>query len=186
MDINTLSLGKEFNESNVRICTIDGIKHIAIYDLISAICQVKNQHDMFMRLKAENNEILQSINSFQFPGRGQKNTPISNIETATEIIMILPGKRAKQYRKAAVRSLLNVMNPSEDFIKEITERFELQQDELSKKSIFSNEDKSVYLSPRAYNDTHIYVRIRFPDEYIRPTDNRKTLTLNILKFGIAY
>ena len=128
------------------------------------------------------------FHDFKFSGRGQRYTPVTTVDNAVEIIMLLPGKRARQYRQTAIRALLDVMNPTDEFVDQITNRLELQKAEAAKPQnlLVNRDDKITSLAPRAYNDTHGYIRIRYPDEYIQNADNRKALTLDIIKFGIAY
>jgi hypothetical protein len=37
MDIKKYSLGSEFHDSKARICTIDGVRRIAVIDLVHAV-----------------------------------------------------------------------------------------------------------------------------------------------------
>lgn len=187
MELEVLSLGEEFKNNNVRVCRINNVKKISIYDLITAICGSKNVHDTFKRFSTENPDILEKCSNFKFPGRGQGESPVADTEIAMEIILELPGKRAKQYRSAAAKVLLNYMNPSEEFIKTINDRLDDYESNSTQNNFLVNtEEKVTTLSHRAYNDTHVYVRVRYPDEYIKEIDNKKALTLNIIKFGIAY
>jgi hypothetical protein len=186
MEIEKLSLGSEFQGTKARVCTIDGIRYISVFDLITAVTggSADGVTTTWKRIKEDDFEVGAKCSDYQFPGKAQRKTPITDVETAVEIITLLPGKRAKQYRKAGVKALLNVMNPSQDFVNEMTERFELQA--RNQNFLCATADKVVSLASRPYTDTHLYVRIRLPAEYLKSVQNRKALTLSILKFGITY
>lgn len=41
--------------------------------------------------------------------------------------MVLPGKRAKRYRVAAVEALRNYINPTEELVQDVIERYRQQE-----------------------------------------------------------
>jgi hypothetical protein len=52
-------------------------------------------------LKPENGAFFQGLEKYQFPGRGERNQYVLTHSEATGLAMILPGKRAKAFQKAA-------------------------------------------------------------------------------------
>ena len=189
MNIELFSLGTEFNETQARVCTFRDVKMISIMDVVTTTggWTRDTASHAIVRLKDEHPEVFAQCEEYQFPGRGQKPTLVANIQTAIEIVLLLPSKRAREYRKKAVQALLNLMSPTEEFILQVTERFEAQQDGIKDHNMLINRsDKVTSLASRAYNETHVYVRIRYPDEFVQEVDNRKALTLDIIKFGITY
>ena len=178
----------EFNNENSRICTINGHKYIAVLDILMLVCSQDQKHasKTLSRMKDTYPEITPKMRSHQFSGRGQKSIEVTDLDNALNIILLLPGAGAKNFRKKAIESLKNVMRPTEEFIEEMTERMGLQRSTIPKSVLFQDETKIVTKSSRSYEDAYIYVRIRRPPEYLIDNNEGKMLTLQVIKFGIAF
>ena len=46
---------------------------------------------------------LSKLDRLQFPGRGQRDTPIADVRGIVEIAMLLPGRRAARVRRQAAK-----------------------------------------------------------------------------------
>lgn len=162
-------------------CVIDDVDYISINDIIKT-CSGSSSNTVLKRLEKEHPELISRCQKFRFANTKSASL-VADVETAVEIMLILPGKHVHKYRELATKLLLLVMNRDEEYVKQILDRIEGQ---ASNKILASDTTKTTYSSSRAYTETHLYVRIRYPDEYVGVTDNLKALTMDIIKFGIAY
>jgi hypothetical protein len=118
------SIAKTSCESNIRT-TPDGI-YFAVYDIISSVTGNKNPwvtwKDMKPKLSSTMTAKINSGtlgggseggNSFQkkytFPGQGQKPTPVVNALGAAEIMLLLPGSRASDFRSSVGANAVRYM-----------------------------------------------------------------------------
>lgn len=155
MELSKLNLGEEFN-SKARICSIGGVKKISIYDLITAVSGARNPYETLKRIYDVHEEFKEKYSEYTFPGKGQRTTPVANVETALELVLLLPGTRAQQYRQSAVKALLQVMNPSEEFVQQIQSRLEDLQVAQNQNFLINNE-KQVTTCPLGRTMTHMFM-----------------------------
>lgn len=90
-------------EGQVIRSTGDG--RFSIYDVLVAfgVCGVKDCRNVFKRICDKYSEVLTFSENFKFPGRGQRETPISTEEGMYEILMLCPGKRGAEFRAWAAK-----------------------------------------------------------------------------------
>ena len=69
---------------------------ISVIDVAAAITGKTNSAAMqdFQRIGKKYPETITKCDTFRFRGRGQQDTPIANLATMVEIIMLLPGSTA--------------------------------------------------------------------------------------------
>lgn len=86
-------------EENIRH-TEDG-EWWSVYDVIRFVCgtPVRNRSLLFKRITATYSEVFSKVRRLQFPGKGQRHTPVMNERGILELIMLLPGIKAAKYRK---------------------------------------------------------------------------------------
>ena len=68
------------------------------------------------------------MENFQFPGKGQRLTPVATLQVFLEILVLLPGKLANTIREEAVRTLIRAMNGDPTLVEEIIARIKDPQD----------------------------------------------------------
>ena len=77
-------------------------------------------------LRAKYPEVAEKIISIKFPGRGPHNTSATDLVTAVEVMMLLPGERAELVRAAAARLFVRYHGGDFQMIEEMLRRREVQ------------------------------------------------------------
>lgn len=83
---------------------------------------------MWSELSERFPEVVQKTDYFQFPGQGQRPTPVATLQVFIEILVTLPGKLANTVREEAVRTLIRAMNGDPTLVEEIVERIKNPED----------------------------------------------------------
>ena len=75
---------------------------VSIYDVISAVTGMDGNHagKAFRDLAADFPEVHSVGVNFKFPGRGQRETPVTDARGIIEFVMLLPGRHAYSKRSA--------------------------------------------------------------------------------------
>lgn len=83
-------------------------RKISVIDLIMAETGKGRKYasETLIHLLHKYPELQEGVGYDQFPGQGQRLTPIVNLENAIQIALLLPGKRAAQLRREAAVMLL--------------------------------------------------------------------------------
>lgn len=82
---------------SVRV-TPDG-RRISVFDTISVFSGITNPWTAWNNLCKAHPEVLQTVEVFQFPGKGQRSTPTMDRTGICMLIMVLPGKGAADTRR---------------------------------------------------------------------------------------
>lgn len=90
----------DYGDHEVRV-TAD--RRFSVYDVLVAfgVCNSSDVRMVFKRMKEGHSEVVTFCDDFKFPGRGQRNTPITDEEGIYQILMLCPGKRGAEFRKWA-------------------------------------------------------------------------------------
>jgi len=93
---------------------------VSVYDLIAAVknCPDAARKD-FWRIKEDHPEVGESVLYFKFPGRGQRETPVTDARGAICVINLLPGKRAAEFRLKAADIVVRALGGDETLVQEI-------------------------------------------------------------------
>ncbi len=187
---SVFDLAGEFGDE-VRTTVIDSVVYASVYDLISEAIRTKNPRDGFARLKITNPVLVNSCKWFQFPGQGSRNTPIADKRTIMKIIMELPGSKAQKFREQGAITVLKVLFPDEDFIDQLRVRMDdnIQEEDDENAPVTCKilaPERTLQIPSRLHTHTSCYIRVRMPQKYLRSSHDRKQLTLDVIKFGIAY
>lgn len=76
----------------------------SIFDMIKVLGGQKNPRDVWQRLTETHSEVVGKCDNFQFPGKGQRNTPVAKTkEDAYYILGLLPGAVGRKYRDQAAK-----------------------------------------------------------------------------------
>jgi hypothetical protein len=130
--ILALPFGSEDVPSSIRI-TPDG--RISVYDGIGYTTGQKNPHDAWKRIVEPYPEVLAKCENFQFPGKGQRETPVATLQVFLEILVLLPGRVAAQVREKAVKTLVRAMQGDLSLVEEILDRIHSSQDLINLENI---------------------------------------------------
>jgi hypothetical protein len=126
-----------FDEITVRCALVDGVQHLSIRDLIMAVCKKdNNQAAEIWRKHNLKAELEPYCSSFKFPGRGQSEQPVIQVQGAMKLVMALPGENAKLSRVADILSKTDApkidTRNAEIQAKALEERLKIENDALRK------------------------------------------------------
>ena len=94
---------------------------VSIIDVIRTITgtsPTESSHT-FRRLQDTFPEVGQIVSNFRFPGRGQRDTPVTDAEGITQIIMLLPGRAAAVARQSAANVVVRYLGGDVSLVREI-------------------------------------------------------------------
>ena len=91
--------------------TAEDPPRVSVLDVISAITglETNNASNVFTRLKEQFPEVARNCSLFKFPGRGQRDAPITCARGVVVIVMLLPGRAAAHVRKQAAATLVRFL-----------------------------------------------------------------------------
>lgn len=79
-------------------------KRFSVYDVMVAMGvadKASNAKNVLERLHSKHSEVTTICSNFQFPGRGQRQTPVADEQGIYQILMLCPGGRAAEFRQWA-------------------------------------------------------------------------------------
>ena len=110
------------NGATVRFTVIDEKQYLCVFDLIMVMCG-KHRHyasEIWRNLsKSFKSEAQTFCLEFKFKGRGQQDQPVIQLKGAINLLMWLPGDRAKSFRSKASEILFRYFEGDERLISEI-------------------------------------------------------------------
>lgn len=143
----------------------------SIYDVISKVTEKGSQHEVWKRLTVATPKVLTICENLQFPGVGQRLTPVTDLAGIIEIIWLLPGEFSNKFRRLGAQvvsevvtsqdnnqptaDLLNAINQLTNFVKEQSQTINDLKRNLSKVSENQNRVGEVvqdYMVVRKYAD----------------------------------
>ena len=95
---------------------------VSIYDVIGLITgyTASNSAHMYDRLVVQFPEVCATCTNFKFPGRGQRDTPVTDAEGIVTIIMLLPGRTAAMARQYAANVLVRYVGGDLSLVREVS------------------------------------------------------------------
>lgn len=81
-----------------------------------------NTGEVWSRISAQFPDINEKIANFQFPGRGQRVTPVADTPTLVEIAWLCPGRAAKEFRRKGAITLCRALGGDLTLVDEIETR----------------------------------------------------------------
>ena len=111
--------------------TAEDPPRVSVLDVIGAITDLDsgNASNYYHRLTEQFPEVSRLCSLFKFPGRGQRDTPITCARGVVTIVMILPGRAAARVRKQAAQTLVRFLGGDMSMVEELA-RNHLTQQEL--------------------------------------------------------
>jgi hypothetical protein len=123
-NINIVS-GLSFENDEIR-ATNDG--RISVYDFIRVVGGQKDPRKTWERLKERYSEVALLCHNFQFPGKGQRNTPVADKAATLQILNLLPGLAGKKYRQEAAKLVLAFLDAPADLAIAAIDRIKNESD----------------------------------------------------------
>ena len=106
--------------------TTDTTPKVSVYDLIEVVMEQPDcGRKTFFRLKNDHPEVGALCPNFKFPGRGQKDTPVTDARGLVTILNLLPGRAAAAFRAASADVIVRFLGGDDTLIAEI-KRNEIQ------------------------------------------------------------
>jgi hypothetical protein len=103
----------------------------SVFDMIRVLGGQKAPQTVWLRLKESHPEVTTKCSYLQFPGPGQRDTPVAKTkEDAYYILGLLPGAVGKQYREEAAKLFVTFLDAPEKAVYLAVDR--LSQDELKR------------------------------------------------------
>jgi hypothetical protein len=183
-----VKLGETFGLQEIRNYTHDGRTYASVLDAFSAVSGTPKQ--TWDRFKKSYPEVLVDVHSHQFPGPRQRQTPVAEGPVIIEMILKLPGAKAREFSSTAANAFIQALNPTREYIDALTDRAdELESGAVSGPEVLVTTSANVinrFTRNRSHDETTVYIRVRKPEEFTVPSEYVKQLTLMILKFGLTY
>jgi hypothetical protein len=88
--------------------------------LIAAITGSRNPAEIVLRLKRDYHDFMKSLDRVKFWGKGQRPIPVANAREAVEITLMLPGKKATEFRKQCATLVCRYLGGDETLVDEMT------------------------------------------------------------------
>jgi len=112
-------LGKDVSSINP-IRTTENLE-ISVIDVTMAITgkNARMASDDVRAISNAHPEVSAKIRHFKFPGRGQRETPIANLVTMVEVLMLLPGSTAAAVRVEASKLLVRYLGGDLKLVDEV-------------------------------------------------------------------
>jgi ribosomal protein S11 len=106
--------------SDKKASVIDAVRLFLGLDANQAAERVRQICERYPEVKAR-------ICIYKFPGRRQRDTPIADLATLYEILMLLPGRMAAQSRRQAAQLMIRYLGGDLSLIAEVEENRKLQE-----------------------------------------------------------
>lgn len=109
-----------FKGQKVRF-TVAEPKMVSIFDVIKTVTGNPNPRQSWCNIQLQYTEILSGMDNLmhQFPGAGERPTPVCGVSKLIEIINLLPGQRAASFRAKGAKVLVRFLTGDETLVDEI-------------------------------------------------------------------
>lgn len=201
--INMSTTTRQYFESRgkmIELKSIDGVKYACVTQCISVLIDGNYQASKtrWSRIKKATPSLVKDMRRESFGGKGSKSKWVVNSNNLINIIFTSFQKESQQYCSGGiVVELLNALDPDGNYIEIMNKKLKIlaklelgfdDENSCNDKDVDDSQscDTSITLVPRSNNETCLYVRVKYPDDYVVQVENIKQLTLDILKFGIGF
>ena len=101
--------------------TAESPPRVSVYDVLGAVTGYtpNNCVNLWQRLSEQFPEVTTQNRIFKFSGRGQRETPVTDAEGITQIIMLLPGRAAAIARQSAANVVVRYLGGDVSLVGEI-------------------------------------------------------------------
>ena len=107
--------------------TSESPPRVSVFDVITSFLRAGNPWQMWGDFSRQFPEVLQLVEDFKFPGRGQRNTPVTDARGIVRIIMMLPCRAAAPLRAKAADVLVRYLGGDPSLVPEIAQNRIVQE-----------------------------------------------------------
>jgi len=97
-------------------------KMVSVFDLITGMTGVQNPRAAYQNIM---DEVV--CETYNFPGSGQRPTPVCDVKGAVRIMLLLPGRAAAHFRESTAHLLIRYLGGDESLVDEIRANAATQQ-----------------------------------------------------------
>ena len=101
---------------------------VSVFDVLQAVTGYPDDQSrgLYRRLLAAHPEVGAACTYFKFPGRGQRDTPVTDAQGIIQIIMLLPGKTAATARQYAANVVVRYLGGDMSLVQEVMTHRQVQ------------------------------------------------------------
>jgi hypothetical protein len=114
--------GQEFAQAfqgkQLRV-TSETPRRISVYDLIGVVADVEQPRKTWLDMCAAYPEVVTLSNNLKFPGAGQRDTPVVDLQGMITIINLLKGEHAARVRAGQAKLLVRYLGGDESLVDEV-------------------------------------------------------------------
>jgi len=101
---------------------------VSVYDVLGAMTGYapNNCVNLWRRLCESFPEVTTVCSNFKFPGKGQRDTVVTDAEGIAQIIMLLPGRSAARVRQSAANVVVRYLGGDLSLVREVVQNNQLQ------------------------------------------------------------
>lgn len=96
----------------------------SVFDTIQLVTGCKRPGQTLKGIVSGAPDLVEKIELFKFPGKGQRATKVAPLPTLVEIAMLCPGTNAARFRMAGARTYCRLLAGDQTLAQEIEERNE--------------------------------------------------------------
>ena len=86
-----------------------GIQVYSIFDTIANAVGKKSQREVWKRVSDKYPEVVTICDNYQFPGKGQRKTPVTDLVGLIEIVWVLPGEFSAKLRRLGAEIIAEII-----------------------------------------------------------------------------
>lgn len=158
----------EFTGGKIRIVD-ERPRRVSIYDVFLIMGDTSPPKTL-QRLKERYPEVIDVCHHYKFEGQGQKNTNVTDAKGLVLLLMLLPGRKAADFRLKAAKILVRYLGGDITLIPEIEN---INQMQMHKSDVFG-------FSDLVLNITSLDQKLQSTSEFINPPINDQLLPPNIV------
>lgn len=177
--MQTLTLDFIRDDATVRIT--DGTPPlISVIDIVRIVTENNNDYSAQIIRNMNNNhsDVMSSCQTFKFPGKGQRNTPVADFQTILKILQHLPGPSAAKYREKTAETLTRYFAGDQSLHQEIDRNLQSNNpiNQIARESMLNPTDlEDTMLAAKRQKIVHLQLDEEITDAEIRISQKKKQL-----------
>jgi hypothetical protein len=96
------------------VIRVNDKQQFSVFDIIEKIAGKEGQRKVWERVTERYPEVVTNCHYFQFPGQGQRETPVADMATTIEIIWLLPGEFSDKMRRVGAEIVSTIVQQKDE------------------------------------------------------------------------